>query len=411
MSRWRSPAATATWAAPGANNRAGDYRSSGCTACHMPYSLSGRSGAERPERQSSSSPTDPDDIDDPERAHTCAAHRIVSTEQDPVERGRDPGHGRPHLRRLPPGFEPDGDAVLGHPARPEPGRALRGFQYPANPDSFQDHQRRHRASSIRSPATTPSTGAIETSTSWRRTTTATAGTTPPPTCTTTPAWAASTATAASTCTAATRRPGRPGSEQPDGTERWRSSCEELPRFGRRLRQRPPPESNYDGDDRRPSATDSPTEGHAIRARGAATSDGDTSTCYSKPHRRACTTCPQTLDYGGRQRASNNTIERPADLQREGLLRHGPGRRQRRRPASDRSSQGVAARRTSAHYGLDGAAPPATRRGRNSCIGCHLEGDYNGGNNNFSNITGARIVYERGRTRSSSTSRRSSSSSG
>src|SRR4029078_11024187 len=29
----------------GQNNRAGDFRSSGCSACHMPYSLTGRSGS------------------------------------------------------------------------------------------------------------------------------------------------------------------------------------------------------------------------------------------------------------------------------------------------------------------------------------------------------------------------------
>jgi hypothetical protein len=58
----------------GANNRAGDFRSSGCTACHMPYSLGGRSGSNDP-NVSKLEPLDPDDIDAPERSHV-RSHRI-----------------------------------------------------------------------------------------------------------------------------------------------------------------------------------------------------------------------------------------------------------------------------------------------------------------------------------------------
>lgn len=60
----------------GANNRAGDFRSSGCTACHMPYSLGGRSGSQDP-NINRTEPLDPDDIDAPERAHV-KGHRIRS---------------------------------------------------------------------------------------------------------------------------------------------------------------------------------------------------------------------------------------------------------------------------------------------------------------------------------------------
>lgn len=60
----------------GANNRAGDFRSSGCTACHMPYSLGGRSGSLDP-NVNKFEPLDPDDIEAPERAHV-RAHKIVS---------------------------------------------------------------------------------------------------------------------------------------------------------------------------------------------------------------------------------------------------------------------------------------------------------------------------------------------
>jgi hypothetical protein len=60
----------------GANNRAGDYRSSGCTACHMQYSLGGRSGSSDP-NVNKLEPVDPDDIDAPERSH-ARMHKISS---------------------------------------------------------------------------------------------------------------------------------------------------------------------------------------------------------------------------------------------------------------------------------------------------------------------------------------------
>ena len=60
----------------GANNRTGDYRSSGCTSCHMPYSLGGRSYSRDP-NINKLEPIDPDDIDDPELSHP-ETHRIVS---------------------------------------------------------------------------------------------------------------------------------------------------------------------------------------------------------------------------------------------------------------------------------------------------------------------------------------------
>jgi len=60
----------------GANNRYGDFRSSGCTACHMPYSLDGRTGSQDP-NVLRDEPADPDAINDPERAHV-RAHRILS---------------------------------------------------------------------------------------------------------------------------------------------------------------------------------------------------------------------------------------------------------------------------------------------------------------------------------------------
>jgi hypothetical protein len=60
----------------GANNRYGDFRSSGCTSCHMPYSLDGRSGSQDP-NINKFEPVDPDQIEAPERAHV-RGHRIAS---------------------------------------------------------------------------------------------------------------------------------------------------------------------------------------------------------------------------------------------------------------------------------------------------------------------------------------------
>ncbi len=52
----------------GANNRYGDFRSSGCTSCHMPYSLDGRSTSGDP-NVPTDEPRNPDQIDEPERPH------------------------------------------------------------------------------------------------------------------------------------------------------------------------------------------------------------------------------------------------------------------------------------------------------------------------------------------------------
>lgn len=60
----------------GANNRYGDFRSSGCTACHMPYSPDGRSRSRDP-NVSKVEPADPDQIRAPERSH-IRSHAIRS---------------------------------------------------------------------------------------------------------------------------------------------------------------------------------------------------------------------------------------------------------------------------------------------------------------------------------------------
>ena len=58
----------------GANNRFGDFRSSGCTACHMAYSPDGRSRSTDP-NVNKQEPVNPDAIQAPERPH-IATHRI-----------------------------------------------------------------------------------------------------------------------------------------------------------------------------------------------------------------------------------------------------------------------------------------------------------------------------------------------
>lgn len=58
----------------GANNRYGDFRPSGCSACHMPYSLDGRSGSRDP-NVPKNEPLNPDAIDEPERAH-IRSHKV-----------------------------------------------------------------------------------------------------------------------------------------------------------------------------------------------------------------------------------------------------------------------------------------------------------------------------------------------
>jgi hypothetical protein len=58
----------------GANNRYGDYRSSGCTSCHMQYARDGRSNSTDP-NVNKYEPFDPDAIAAPERPH-IDAHQI-----------------------------------------------------------------------------------------------------------------------------------------------------------------------------------------------------------------------------------------------------------------------------------------------------------------------------------------------
>jgi hypothetical protein len=118
----------------GANNRYGDYRSSGCSACHMPYSLDGRSRSKDP-NVPKNEPIDPDDIDPPERAHV-RTHRISSIKKtlatgEQIEGINDyacvdchQGSNRTVLQYW--GIRLDQNADL-----------VNRVQYPANPVTFQ----------------------------------------------------------------------------------------------------------------------------------------------------------------------------------------------------------------------------------------------------------------------------------
>lgn len=118
----------------GANNRYGDFRPSGCSACHMPYSQDGRSRSQDP-NVPKNEPANPDAIDDPERAHV-RSHRIrgvartlsngtsVQGIDDHTCAGCHQGSNRMVMQYWGIRLDQNQDVV-------------RGFQYPANPVSFQ----------------------------------------------------------------------------------------------------------------------------------------------------------------------------------------------------------------------------------------------------------------------------------
>ncbi|MEZ5963609.1 MAG: hypothetical protein R3F56_07160 [Planctomycetota bacterium] len=117
----------------GANNRYGDFRSSGCTACHMPYSLDGKSRSRDP-NVPKTEPLDPDDIDEPERAHV-RSHQIHS-----VAKTLPSGHSIPGIddHTCAGCHQGSNRTVLQYwGIRLDQNQDLRNrVQYPANPVSF-----------------------------------------------------------------------------------------------------------------------------------------------------------------------------------------------------------------------------------------------------------------------------------
>ena len=119
----------------GANNRYGDFRSSGCTACHMPYAKDGRFAGLDP-NVNRTEPADPDNIKAPERPHVVS-HRIASVAHttptgesieginDYACAGCHQGSNRTVMQYW--GIRLDQNEDL-----------RKGFQYPLNPVSYQD---------------------------------------------------------------------------------------------------------------------------------------------------------------------------------------------------------------------------------------------------------------------------------
>lgn len=119
----------------GANNRYADFRSSGCTSCHMEYSYDGRSRSGDP-NVDRLEPADPDAIAAPERAHV-ESHQIRNVAKflnngtfvrgisDRACVGCHQGSNRTVLQFW--GVRLDQNQDL-----------TNNFQYPANPDDFDD---------------------------------------------------------------------------------------------------------------------------------------------------------------------------------------------------------------------------------------------------------------------------------
>lgn len=119
----------------GANNRYGDFRSAGCSACHMPYSLDGVYRGTDPNVRRDE-PADPDNIRAPERPHvkrhlvTSIAKTLPSGEEvqginDYACAGCHQGSNRTVMQYW--GIRLDQNQDV-----------RRGNQYPANPVSYQN---------------------------------------------------------------------------------------------------------------------------------------------------------------------------------------------------------------------------------------------------------------------------------
>jgi hypothetical protein len=80
----------------------------------------------------------------------------------------------------------------------------------------------------------------------------------------------------------------------------------------------------------------------------------------------------------------------SDLQRQGVLRHGPRGRDSHNGTGPLQTDGSAT--AGFAHGDTMSCVACHAAWENNCIGCHLEGEYNTNPNNNSNITGERIVY-------------------
>lgn len=119
----------------GANNRYGDFRSSGCTACHMPYSQSGRYEGTDPNIDKLE-PLDVDQIAAPERSHV-RSHTILSTARTEQDGSITPGIDDYSCAGCHQGSNRTVMQFWG--IRLDQNEDLRrGVQYPLQPVSFED---------------------------------------------------------------------------------------------------------------------------------------------------------------------------------------------------------------------------------------------------------------------------------
>ncbi|WP_428267257.1 hypothetical protein [Haliangium sp.] len=118
----------------GANDRAGDFRSSGCTSCHMQYSLDGRSRSTDPNLDKME-PLNPDQIAPGERAHV-ATHEIRNVYKPRVGGGFVRGIDDMACAGCHVGSNATMLQFWG--IRADPNRDLsNGVQYPANPGGLR----------------------------------------------------------------------------------------------------------------------------------------------------------------------------------------------------------------------------------------------------------------------------------
>lgn len=119
----------------GDNRRSGEFRSSGCTACHMPFTLSGRYQGRDP-HVAFDEPVNPDRVEVPDRPHV-QAHRIASKAQvlpsgDAIVGVQDATCGTCHRQTTDTVLQFRGVRVDFHED------VINNLQYPANPNTFQN---------------------------------------------------------------------------------------------------------------------------------------------------------------------------------------------------------------------------------------------------------------------------------
>ena len=119
----------------GQNNRAGDFRSSGCSACHMRFGIDGKSKSSDP-NVVKTEPLNPDAINDPEKVHILK-HQIVSIARTDPDGTQVDGIGDHNCAGCHQGSNRTVMQYWG--VRLDQNQDVRNHQqYPANPVTFQN---------------------------------------------------------------------------------------------------------------------------------------------------------------------------------------------------------------------------------------------------------------------------------